>query len=174
MAGNIFGTIFGYDDYDEYDNEEREDSCIRSSNTIFISWSGERSKQIARELKNTLETKIFEGTGLECFVSDVDIVSGADWWSQIHDELSSCRLGIVCITKENIQAPWIYFESGAMIARDLKTIPLLFHCSAYDLSQTPLASKHMVDFSNMEKFNIMIKNINHELHLRDISDKGLR
>ena len=54
---------------------------------LFISWSGENSKAIARELKNTLENNIFEKTGLECFVSDLDIRSGEDWWKRIHAEV---------------------------------------------------------------------------------------
>ena len=84
---------------------------------IFISWSGDNSKQIARALKDSLENTIFKDTGLECFVSDVDISSGDDWWNKIKTELKKCKLGIACITKENLRAPWIYFESGAMIAR---------------------------------------------------------
>lgn len=48
---------------------------------IFISWSGENSKEIAKVIKKALENKIFEGTGLECFVSDLDISSGDDWWT---------------------------------------------------------------------------------------------
>lgn len=44
-----------------------------SSKKIFISWSGDNSKQIAKELKNVLENIIFEGANLNCFVSDIDI-----------------------------------------------------------------------------------------------------
>ena len=32
---------------------------------IFISWSGDNSKQIARALKDSLENTIFKDTGLE-------------------------------------------------------------------------------------------------------------
>lgn len=79
-------------------------------NRIFISWSGKNSKIIAKELKNVFENKIFAGTGLTCFVSDVDIASGTDWWDKIKGELKTCRLGILCITKENIRAPWIFLK----------------------------------------------------------------
>ena len=74
---------------------------------IFISWSGENSKTIAKALKDSLEQGVFSGSGLECFVSDVDISSGDDWWNRIKTELKKCKLGIVCITKENLRAPWI-------------------------------------------------------------------
>ena len=40
---------------------------------IFISWSGDNSKEIAKALKKTLEKVVFKNTGLHCFVSDLDI-----------------------------------------------------------------------------------------------------
>ena len=140
---------------------------------IFISWSGDNSKQIARALKDSLENTIFKDTGLECFVSDVDISSGDDWWNKIKTELKKCKLGIACITKENLRAPWIYFESGAMIARDLKLIPVLVNCNINSLNGTPIATKHMVDFYNQEKFTQMVKTINRELNLLSISDASI-
>ena len=141
---------------------------------IFISWSGDNSKTIAREVKRALEEMIFIGTGLECFVSDVNISAGDDWWNKIKSELKKCELGIVCITKENIKAPWVFFESGAMIARDLKLIPLLFNCNIKALSNTPIASKNMVDFYNQEKFINMILSINKDLQLIQIDDNSLK
>lgn len=140
---------------------------------IFISWSGDNSKEIAVSLKNILQNSVFKDTGLECFVSDIDISSGDDWWSKIKAELKKCKLGIVCITKENIRAPWIYFESGAMVARDLKLIPLLINCDIKSLNNTPISSKHMVDFYNLEKFKNMIKTINAELQLLTIANSNL-
>lgn len=140
---------------------------------IFISWSGENSKEIAKELKNTLEKGIFGKSKLECFVSDVDISSGDDWWNKIKNELKECKLGIVCITKENIKAPWIFFESGAMVARDLKVIPLLTKCKFRSLNDTPISSKHMVDFDQEEKFKQMIKSINDDLSILEITEENL-
>lgn len=140
---------------------------------VFISWSGTNSKTIARELKNVLQNIIFTSTGLDCFVSDVDISSGDDWWQKIRTELKRCSLGIVCITKENLKAPWIYFESGAIVARDIKLIPLLINCSFTSLNETPISSKHMVDFYSQEKFVQMVLSINNELELLMIDDSSL-
>lgn len=84
-------------------------SARGKQNKIFISWSGKNSKKIAMELKEVLEHKIFSSTDLECFVSTVDIASGDDWWNKINKELKKCKQGILCVTKENIKAPWIFF-----------------------------------------------------------------
>lgn len=135
---------------------------------IFISWSGDNSKEIAKALKNTLENEIFKDSGLECFVSDIDISSGDDWWNKIKTELKKCKLGIVCITKGNLRAPWIHFEAGAMVARGLKVIPLLINCKIRALADTPLSSRHMVNFYEKEQFNQMISTINTTLNLRPI------
>lgn len=140
---------------------------------IFISWSGDNSKEIAKKLKTTLEKDIFGGSGLDCFVSDVGIASGDDWWNKIKKELKQCKLGIVCITKENLKAPWIFFESGAMIARDLRVVPLLINCSIKSLKDTPLSNKNMVDFHNRDKFVKMVREINDFLNLTTSTDEIL-
>ena len=136
---------------------------------IFISWAGENSKSIAIALKDALEKEIFGGSGLTCFVSNEDISSGDDWWKKINKELKKCKLGILCITKENFKKPWIHFESGAMIARGLKVIPLLFDCRVDMLKSTPLSGRHMVNFNNESEFVKMIEDINDELSAVTIS-----
>lgn len=110
---------------------------------------------------------------MECFVSDIDISSGDDWWNKIKSELKKCKLGIVCITKGNLRAPWIHFETGAMIARDLKVIPLLINCKIRALADTPLSSRHMVNFYDKDQFNQMIKTINKTFSLCPISEQQL-
>ncbi len=137
-------------------------------NKIFISWSGTKSKEIAKGIKWALEDIIFKGTGLKCFVSDLDISSGSDWWVKIKGELKTCKMGILCVTKENIKAPWIYFEAGAMIARDIPTTPVLFNCSFKHLSSSPLSGKQAVDFYDQQKFAKMILDINETMNLLDL------
>lgn len=132
----------------------------RKQNKIFISWSGRNSKRIAIALKETLENKIFASTDLECFVSTVDIASGDDWWNKIKKELKKCKQGILCVTKENIKAPWIFYEAGAMVARDISTIPLLFNCNINALEGSPIKGKQCVDFYDLQQFLKMVYDIN--------------
>jgi hypothetical protein len=132
----------------------------RNTSDVFLSWSGPNSKEIARALKNMFETKVFANEKIRCFVSDEDIASGSDWWNKIKRELKSCKIGIICITKENMSAPWIYFEAGTMVARGVPfVIPLLINCNFNALKETPLSTKHAVDFYDSAKFTKMVYDI---------------
>jgi hypothetical protein len=78
---------------------------------IFLSWSGDTSKQIAEVLKTWLPSVI---QSLKPFYSPDDISKGKRWSGEISKELSSTDFGILIMTKENVSAPWIMFEGGAL------------------------------------------------------------
>ncbi len=77
---------------------------------IFISWSGEKSKEIAEFLKNWIEQII---QAAEPWIS-VDIEKGKRWNAEISDKLENSKIGIFCITKDNMNSPWLLFEAGAI------------------------------------------------------------
>jgi hypothetical protein len=132
---------------------------------IFISWSGENSKKIAKHIKFILEKIIFKNTGLFCFVSDINITAGADWYERIKKSLQICEVCIVCITKENAKAPWIHYEAGAMVAHDILTIPLLVACKNTILEGSPLKRRQCVNFDDQGQFIQMISDINDKMLL---------
>ena len=78
---------------------------------IFISWSGERSKAVAELLQDWIKCVL---QASQPWVSTRDIDRGALWQSQINNQLSDTAIGIVCLTQENKEKPWILFESGAL------------------------------------------------------------
>ncbi len=78
---------------------------------VFISWSGELSQKIAQELKKWLQQCI---QSLEVFYSRDDIEKGEYWSTRLSEELRDTNFGIVCLTPENVNSQWIYFESGAL------------------------------------------------------------
>ena len=91
---------------------------------VFISWSGDRSKMIAKALKSWLE-KFFQT--IEVFMSESDIEPGTRWSYRLIDELQKSSYGIICLTPENRDAQWILFEAGALSNQVKNRVtPLLF------------------------------------------------
>lgn len=78
---------------------------------VFISWSGERSKLVASLLDDWITCVI---QAVDPWMSSKDIDRGALWFTEISDQLANTNVGIICLTKENKNKPWILFESGAL------------------------------------------------------------
>jgi hypothetical protein len=78
---------------------------------IFISWSGDRSKEVAAAFRDWLPM-VLEGT--EPFMSDVDIDKGTRWDTYISQQLAQTDFGIICLTPENRMSPAIHYEVGAL------------------------------------------------------------
>lgn len=78
---------------------------------VFISWSGNISWKVAVIFRDWLPSVI---QSLEPYVSSEDIDKGARWSTDIAKELEDSTFGILCVTKENLEAPWLSFEAGAL------------------------------------------------------------
>ncbi len=78
---------------------------------VFISWSGENSKLLAKEMKKFLKKCI---QTLDVFCSEEDIEKGQNWVRIIGDELANSNYGIFCLNKENMDSEWLNFEAGAI------------------------------------------------------------
>jgi hypothetical protein len=47
-------------------------------------------------------------------MSTSDIDRGARWQDELGRQLEECNVGIVCVTRDNVNAPWLLFEAGAL------------------------------------------------------------
>lgn len=79
---------------------------------IFISWSKERSKFIASALSQWLPDVIQRN--VRPWMSASDIAPGERWNQKVAEQLAQSKVGIICLTPENLTAPWILFEAGAI------------------------------------------------------------
>lgn len=78
---------------------------------VFISWSGAISHRVAIVLRDWLPSVI---QNIEPYVSSEDIDKGARWSTDIAGELHASTYGLICLTRDNLAAPWINFEAGAL------------------------------------------------------------
>lgn len=104
---------------------------------VFISWSGERSRGLAQAFREWLPLVLHY---VEPWLSEADIEAGKRWAQSVAKELAASNFGIICVTSENINSPWVLFEAGAL-TKSLETsrvIPLLLDLEFSDVSG-PLA-----------------------------------
>lgn len=137
---------------------------------LFISWSGELSKEIAEIFRQWVPGVI---QAAKPYYSPDDITKGTRWSSEIAKELDSSKIGIICLTKENLESPWIMFEAGAL-SKNLeksKVCPLLFGIDPSDI-KGPLVQFQASKFSKKEVKKV-IKMMNEELETNSLSSDVL-
>ena len=108
---------------------------------VFISWSGERSREIANVLRDWLPNVI---QAVKPWMSAADIDKGTRWSSDIAVQLEGAKVGIICLTPENLEAQWILFEAGALSKTLEKTYvcPYLFQVEPTDIKGPLVQFQH--------------------------------
>lgn len=124
---------------------------------IFISWSGDISLEVALIFKDWLPSVI---QSIKPYVSSEDIDKGARWSTDIAKELESSTFGILCVTKENLKAPWLSFEAGALSRTIDKTFvaPFLFDIKRSEV-QGPILQFQSTIFEK-DDIKKMVKTLN--------------
>jgi len=126
---------------------------------VFISWSGELSRSIAEVLRNWLPNVI---QVLEPFYSHEDIKAGTRWSSEISQRLQNTKIGIICLTESNLNAPWLMFEAGALSKQlDSRVCPILFGPKVTDV-QGPLVQFQLKEYGKQGVFDT-VSSINEQL-----------
>ena len=127
---------------------------------VFISWSGERSRLLAKALAELLPDVIQD---TKAWMSDHDIGAGSRWISELDERLENCNFGILCLTPENLNASWLLFEAGSL-AKSVslaRVIPYRMSLTATDVP-FPLAQFQGVD-ANKEGTWKIIESLNNSL-----------
>lgn len=124
---------------------------------VFISWSGDLSKSLAEEIRSWLPCVL---QSIEPYFTKEDTEKGTYWFGDIANELEASNTGVICLTKDNVNAPWILFEAGALLKNlgKAKVCPILFDIDLADLTG-PLANIQSISFKK-EDFKKLVKQIN--------------
>lgn len=124
---------------------------------VFISWSGDLSKKLAEEIRLWLPGVL---QFVKPYFTPNDIEKGTRWSTEIANELESSDVGIICLTKENLNQPWILFEAGALSKNFGKSnvCSILFNFDTADFSG-PLTSFQATKFDKTD-FKKLLTTIN--------------
>ena len=121
---------------------------------VFLSWSGDASYTVALALHEWLPAIL---QNIKPFMSSEDLRKGGRWNKDLADELQQTNFGIICLTPDNVEAPWILFEAGALskFVDESHVAPFLVNVRPSDLpkplTQFNAATADKVDFRKLLK-----------------------
>ena len=84
---------------------------MKDANNVFISWSGKRSQIVAEALYGWLPLAL---QAAKPWMSSSDIEKGSRGLDEVGTALEGMKVGIICLTPENLTAQWIVYEAGAL------------------------------------------------------------
>ena len=99
---------------------------------VFISWSGDRSNKLAHALKEFL-SGVFQSVTV--WMSE-DMSPGVRWSQELNEELETSRFGVLCLTPENLNAPWLLFEAGSL-AKSVSQSRVVPYCLGVQRADVP-------------------------------------
>jgi len=134
---------------------------------IFLSWSGDVSKQVALALRDWLPSVV---QAFDPWMSQEDLNKGTLWMPGLSAELENVGAAVICVTPDSAPSPWLNFEAGAMAKNVGKALvcPYYFGMKPTDVGLAPLAQFNGTH-ADPEDTRRMIGTLNGAL-----SDKAIR
>lgn len=143
----------------------------RNKMKVFISWSGHKSFEVAKALKEWVPCVIQD---IEPYFSAEDIDKGVRWSTDISKELEAASFGILCVTKENLKSEWLNFEAGALSKAidKARVCPFLFDLKPSDISKSPILQFQMTSVDRDDIFKLF-KSMNACLETKKLEESRL-
>ena len=118
---------------------------------IFIGWSGETGRNVAGILSRWLRTLFPD---IEISTPLDDIMPSWVFVLQDADELKSADYGLICVTRESVQSPQLYYEAGVLSTAVNYITPFLFDVTPSELVD-PLRSFQSVTGGQDDLWNFV-------------------
>ncbi|MEO8328290.1 MAG: toll/interleukin-1 receptor domain-containing protein [Nitrospirota bacterium] len=120
---------------------------------LLISWSGEKSEQVASILRCALPVFI---PGINPWVSSDDLRKGTRWAEGLAERLEDTQYGIFIVFPDNQESPWLNFEAGAISkwVNAGNVAPLLFGLLKSEL-RGPLAQFQATVFTSEDVYKLL-------------------
>lgn len=126
---------------------------------VLISWSGPKSEALALALHHWLPYFI---NMVKPWMSKLDMEMGIRWSPELTKKLEETKFGIICLTQENLDSPWVLFEAGALSkTKDTNVCPYLLDLKPSDI-RGPLGQFQSAK-ANEDDTRKLIHSINHAL-----------
>jgi hypothetical protein len=123
---------------------------------VFISWSGNASREVAEALADWFPKVI---QGVRPFVSAKDIDKGANWTVELAKELEDADFGVICLNPDNLLSPWLNYEAGAITKSVTSRVcPILHGVSKSDVNP-PIAQLQMTEI-DVDDFKLLMGSMN--------------
>lgn len=125
---------------------------------VFLSWSGPRSLAIATEFSTWLPKIIQDCRNI--YIS-TETNKGDAWFTSITEALESSDIGVLILTPENQDAPWLNFEAGALLTNfdKRRLIPVLVGFKKTDYGG-PMKSLQLTEFDDKVDMRRLLDTIN--------------
>ena len=105
---------------------------------VFLSWSGDRSRQISLRLYDILPALL----RVKPWHSERDLGDDDNWRGRLEQALDDSQFGIFCLTRENQKKLWPGYEFGAL--RSKRLCALLFDIDPKELEGGPFARLDLI------------------------------
>jgi hypothetical protein len=125
---------------------------------VFMSWSGDYSRAIAEALSLWLPNVVQQINP----IFSQELEKGARSIEEINSALEGTRFGIICLTPDNLQSPWIHYEAGALAkTKDARIWTVLRGLDYADVAQPLAQFQHTV--TRKDDMSRLIRTINASL-----------
>ncbi len=139
---------------------------------ITFSWSGNLSYRVAVLLSKWLPSVV---QAVNPSFASRESRKGTTWYKTLKDQLNQIDFAIVCLSRENLNAPWLLFEAGILTTR----FDEAHLCTALigDLSSTdiegPFANFQSIKLEDQENMRKLVQKINQMHGTRMLSANAL-